>query len=179
MQPIFNAQGTRVALLIRFGDIGSTRSVELGHEIKALARRELGRDYLSAVVGEWWLAQLGRNGLLRDMLASFFTSAPFVLPILAVGLRNRRLFLVGSRPTCCPCSFRWASCAATGITLRIGRAMILAIALAIAVDDTIHFLSRLRVEPLRESDPSAAVVAALRHAGPAMVYTSVVPCSVS
>ena len=63
--------------------------------------------------------------------------------------------------------------ALTGITLRIGTAMILAIALGIAIDDTIHFMCRLRDESEHKT-PSEAVEAAICTTGRGVLITTVI-----
>lgn len=61
-----------------------------------------------------------------------------------------------------------------GIRLDLTNAMISAIAIGIAVDDTLHFLSRYRVRRAELGTESRAVRATLREVGRPMVFTSLV-----
>jgi len=82
--------------------------------------------------------------LMSDMLKSTLTAGLFILPILALTLRRLRLLLCAILPSAAPVVIALAFMGATGIKLRIGTAMILAIALGLVVDDTIHLLLRFR-----------------------------------
>lgn len=161
------------ALLVRTGDVGTTRALALAHEARAAAAAALGGGWHVDVVGEWWLAQLGMAGLLRDMLAGFAVSALLLLPILALALRDGRLLLVAIVANLFPLLFALAFMAWTGIAVRIGTSMILAIALAIGVDDTVHIMARLK-EEARLRPPRAALRRALRGAGAGVFFTTIV-----
>jgi uncharacterized protein len=60
-----------------------------------------------------------------------------------------------------------------GILLNLGTSLIAAIALGIAVDSTIHYMSRLQLEVQGESDQEAAIVRALKTVGVPIVFTTV------
>lgn len=174
VRELVDAEGGRVALLVRTEDVGTRRALELGRALRETAARELGPGYEARVVGEWWLAQRGMDNILRDMLVSFTTSCLLVVPLMALALRRPRLIVLSVLPNVLPMLFALAFMVWAGITLRIGTAMILAIALGIAVDDTTHMLVRLKEEAARSSTPERAVRAALRKTGRAMLYTTVV-----
>jgi predicted RND superfamily exporter protein len=85
-----------------------------------------------------------------------------------------RLFFVGILPNLLPMILALGFMAMTGITVRIGTAMVLAIALGIAIDDTVHFLVGLREATNRGANPANAVRQAMTKAGSGIVYTTVV-----
>lgn len=174
VREVVDAGGRRAVLLVRTADLGTHRAVELGEELRLRAAEHLGTAYRAEVVGEWWLAQRGMDNILRDMLVSFATSCLLVLPLMALALRAPRLVVLSVLPNVLPMAFALAFMAWTGITLRIGTAMILAIALGIAVDDTTHVLVRLKAELARAPSPEAALRAALRATGRPVLYTTVV-----
>lgn len=174
MRNLVDAEGERTAIVVRTADTGSRAALELVARIEALASRELGDAYEAEVVGQWWLAQLGLSELLHDMLTSFATSFVVVLPILALALASGRLFAVAILPNLLPPLFALGFMGWMGISVRVGTAMILAIALAIAVDDTIHVLVRLGRERLASPDPGEQVRRAVDHtAGPLLLTTMV------
>jgi predicted RND superfamily exporter protein len=174
VRELVDAEGHRAALLVRTEDVGTRRAMELGRALEEGAARHLGGGIQARVVGEWWLAQRGMDNILRDMLVSFATGCLLVLPFMALALRTPRLIVLSILPNVLPMVFALAFMAWAGITLRIGTAMILAIALGIAVDDTTHMLVRLKVEMARAASPEAAIRAALRKTGRPMLYTTVV-----
>jgi predicted RND superfamily exporter protein len=174
VRELVDAEIRRAALLVRTEDVGTRRAMELGRALEEAAQRQLGAGFEARVVGEWWLAQRGMDNILRDMLVSFATSCLLVLPLMALALRRPRLIVLSILPNVLPMVFALGFMAWAGITLRIGTAMILAIALGIAVDDTTHMLVRLKEEMARTPSPEAAIRAALRRTGRAMLYSTVV-----
>ena len=61
--------------------------------------------------------------------------------------------------------------AATGITLRIGTAVVLAIALGIVVDNTLHIIIRLR-QQVNDDDTMEQVTDSMHSTGRAVVFTT-------
>jgi hypothetical protein len=174
VRDVIDADGRQAAVVVRTADIGSRAALELVDGIERAAALHLGPDYEAVVVGQWWLAQLGLSSILRDMLVAFGTSFLVVLPLLALALGTGRLFLVGVAPNLLPPLFALGFMGWMGISVRVGTAMILAIALAVAVDDTIHVLIRLKEERRGSSDTSEQVRRAVRHTGGPLLLTTVV-----
>jgi predicted RND superfamily exporter protein len=61
-----------------------------------------------------------------------------------------------------------------GITLNISTAMVSAIAIGIAVDDTIHFIYRFWLEVLKDGNSESAAVRTITTVGRPLVFTSFV-----
>ncbi|MCZ6599108.1 MAG: MMPL family transporter, partial [Planctomycetota bacterium] len=171
---LVNEDGTGLALHVRTRDIGTREATELVEWIRGTAAETLGPGYEVEVVGQWWLAQLGMSRLLRDLVVSFATACALVLPMLALMLRRVRLFLIALLPNVGPPVVALGFMALAGIHLRIGTAMVLAIAIGIAIDDTVHFFHRLREEELPGRPAHLVVERALSRTGNAVVYTSLV-----
>lgn len=182
---VLDEDGTGTTVVVRTADIGSKAALELADRIERVASRELGDGYDARVVGQWWLAQLGLSGLLRDMLVGFATSFALVLPLLALALGARprngasrteslRLLAVAVVPNLLPPLFALGFMGWMGISVRVGTAMILAIALAIAVDDTIHVLVRIVREGRRSTDPRDQIRRSIDHVGGPLLLTTVV-----
>jgi hypothetical protein len=139
--------------------------------VQSLANELWGPAFDVQVVGQWWLAQHGMRLLLRDMLVSFATAMLIVMPLLWVALRQRRLFVAAFVTNILPLLLPLAFMAATGITLRIGTAVVLAIALGIVVDNTLHIIIRLR-QQLSDDDSMQQVSDSMRSTGRAVIFTT-------
>lgn len=163
-----------LAVIVRIRDVGTSASARFVEHVERTARETLGPAYEVEVVGPWWLAQQGMGSLLDDMLASFLMSCLVVLPFLWLAARKKRLFLLGVAANVVPVLCALGLMAALGISLRIGTAMVLALALGIAVDDTLHLLARLRHEEQRGAAPREAAKEALTHTGRSLVVTTCV-----
>lgn len=174
VRDVLDADGTGTTVVVRTRDVGSEAALELVDRIERTAARELGDVYDARVVGQWWLAQLGLAGLLRDMLLGFATSFLLVLPLMALALGRLRLLPVAVVPNLLPPLFALGFMGWVGISVRVGTAMVLAIALAIAVDDTIHVVVRLAREARRSSRPDEQVRRCIDHVGGPVLLTTVV-----
>ena len=142
--------------------------------IKEISNKSLGDNFEVEMVGQWWLAQRGMMNILNDMLSSFVTACILILPLMILLLRDFRLFLVSLLPNFLPMLSALAFMATVGISIRIGTAMILAIALGIAIDDTIHFMLHLKEKDSNNLDKNKAVRMTISQSGKAILYTSVI-----
>ncbi len=163
---------SRMAVIVRLGDIGTQRAGEYHDELTRIASKTWGSDYEVEIVGQWWLSQYGMRLLLRDMIVSMVTGFAVVLPMLWLALRERRLFIAATVANVLPLLLPLAFMAATGIVLRIGTVVVLAIALGIAVDDTLHIILRLRSCQDGKGEVAAQVRRAMHGTGRAVFFTT-------
>lgn len=168
---LINPAQNHLAIIVRIGDIGTRRAGDYHATVQRLANDLWGPAFDVQVVGQWWLAQHGMRLLLRDMLVSFATAMLFVMPLLWIALRQRRLFVAAFVTNILPLLLPLAFMAATGITLRIGTAVVLAIALGIVVDNTLHIIIRLR-QQLSDDDTMQQVSDSMRSTGRAVIFTT-------
>jgi hypothetical protein len=168
---LVNEGQDRLAVNVRTGDIGTRRAGEYHEQIERLLAGAWGDRYETEIVGQWWLAQFGMRLLLRDMAASIATAVLLVLPILWLAVRDRRVFVAATIANVLPLLLPLAVMAVTGISLRIGTVVVLAIAFGIVVDNTLHIGSRLSATGTWREDAER-----LRHAmhgtGRAVLFTS-------
>ena len=92
--------------------------------------------------------------------------------MLWLALRDRQLFVAAAVANVLPLMLPLAFMALTGIVLRIGTAVVLAIALGIAVDNTLHIILRLRERLEGDGDISTQIRRALRGTGRAVFFTT-------
>jgi predicted RND superfamily exporter protein len=110
--------------------------------------------------------------VLRDMLVSLATAMLIVLPLMWIALKELRLFFAAAVANLLPLVLPLALMAATGITLRIGTAVVLAIALGIVVDNTLHIIIRLRAQARDERGAPGQMDRAMRGTGRAVIFTT-------
>lgn len=162
----------RLSVLVRIGDIGTNKAAMFRDDIEHVGIQAWGGAYEVDVVGQWWLSQHGMRLLLRDMLTGLFTAILLVLPILWLALRDRRLFIAAAVANMLPLLVPLAFMAATGLVLRIGTAVVLAIALGITVDNTLHIIIRLRSQMEGGLDLPRQMQQAMHGTGRAIVFTT-------
>ncbi len=171
---LVSAGADRVAVIIRVADLGTDGAIAFVDSLREIAAATLGPEMEILVVGQWWLAQLGMAGLIDDLVSSFAWAFLLITPLILIGLRHGGLALAGLLPNLLPLAVAMGFMAWAGISVRIGTAMVLAIALGIAVDDSLHMLSRYRHERLRGTQADHILARTLRHTGPALMATTAV-----
>jgi hypothetical protein len=110
--------------------------------------RAIRRRVQAALPGDWTVLFSGEYTIgmewVRDVqntqLRSFPVAFLLVLGMLALFLGSVRLALVGMVPTLLPVVVTLGTMGWAGMSLDVGRAMIAAVLIGIAVDDSIHLL---------------------------------------
>jgi len=174
IKEVYTIDGKWASVIVRTRDMGTKKAKVFNDWIKEISNKSLGDNFEIEMVGQWWLAQRGMMNILNDMLSSFVTACILILPLMIILLRDTRLFLVSLLPNFLPMLTALAFMATIGISIRIGTAMILAIALGIAIDDTIHFMIHLKEKDSKNFDKNETVKLTIAQTGKAILYTSVV-----
>ncbi len=112
--------------------------------------------------------------LVHTQVKSFGISLLSVVVILALLFRSLPLVLIGTAVNLFPVSVLAGTAAVSGIPLNVATIMIAAVAIGIAVDDTVFFLARLRAEAHMEPDPERAVDITLSHMAAPITFTTLV-----
>jgi uncharacterized protein len=172
VQQRVSPQGDGLAVLVRTTDMGTRRALSYRDEVLAAAATSFGPEYEVELVGQWWLAQQGMRMILGDMLRSLATALLVVLPILALAVRNWRLFIAGTAANVLPLVVPLAFMAAAGITVRIGTAVVMAIAFGIAVDNTLHVVARLKALSRGDEGSLRHVEMMMTGTGRAVIYST-------
>jgi predicted RND superfamily exporter protein len=109
----------------------------------------------------------------RTQLRSFLTAALVVCALVGLFFRSLSWVLAAMVPTLLPILMTLGAMGAWGIYLDMGTAMVAAVVLGIAIDDTVHLLVQYRRRRRRGMDAESAMRAAALHVGRAVVTTSV------
>ena len=112
--------------------------------------------------------------VVLDLARSLGTAAVEILVVMMVAFRSLRLGLIAIIPNMLPLAAAAGWMVATGQPLDIVSVCALTICLGIAVDDTIHFLSRYRFELDQGLDKTSAIRQAFAEVGTGMIMTTIV-----
>jgi len=124
------------------------------------------------VTGRSLLANRALNNIVRDMLVSFLTAFGIIFIAVTLLYRSIKAGLITMIPNIIPLVVTLGFMGLFGITLRVSTVVAFAICLGMAVDDTIHYLTRFREELVRTGDYISAMYTTLRTAGQAIVLTT-------
>jgi len=112
--------------------------------------------------------------IVVDLAASLGTASMIIFGVLALVYRSLRLGLISIVPNMFPLVFTGAYLAVSGYNLEIVMVCCFTVCLGIAVDDTIHFLTRYQEEQQRTADENAAIRRAFTGVGTALIMTTTV-----
>jgi len=159
-------------------------SIESGKTPQEVMRRDIAAvdRLLSTGLPEGWSGEAtGPLAVVHDMidairstqLRSFAGAAVSIWLLVAVFLRSLRWATLAMLPTALPVLVTLAVMAALGMALDVGSAMVAAVVLGLAIDDTIHLLDQFRRRRRPGVAAADAMVEAVVHVGRAVITTSV------
>ena len=144
-------------------------------------KKSIIKDYITVfdtenglkVTGSTLLALKMNRYLIASLLNSFIIAFIVIFISMNILFRSIKLSLVSIIPNIIPLLFAGAVMGFFGIELRPATAMTFSIALGIAVDDTIHFLSRFRSEYLITRSHEKSTTTTILTTGRAIIGTSI------
>ena len=144
----------RVAALMN--DIGSARLKDFRSDFDAFLNQTLDDEIEASQTGTMILGASLADYLVNSLLFSIGLAFIFISLLMAALFRNVKLVVISLVPNVIPLIVVAGVMGALGIDIKPATAVIFSIAFGIAVDDTIHYLARLRQEiaagrPLREA----------------------------
>jgi len=141
-------------------------------QIRAIADRVLPESWQLETSGTHSLGIEWVQDVQATQLRSFPTAFALVLGLVTLMLGSLRLGLVALAPAALPVVVVLGAMGFAGLSLDVGRAMIAAVVIGIAVDDAIHLLHRYEKEWRRTESRSQAVRGALLETGRPIATTS-------
>lgn len=136
---------------------------------RARAERIAGAE--AWITGAYPLVLAAQRSLLATLIGSLALTALVIAAILRGLLGSARATLAALVPNLWPVLFALGAMGWLGIAIDSTTVMIAAVALGLAVDDTLHTLGYFR-RTLGHRGPAAAAVTALARAAPALILTT-------
>jgi predicted RND superfamily exporter protein len=166
-----DTQGKTVRLSARVTSLDSARFLALADRVQHYARR---MSLPLQVTGtNYVLARMAR-ALVSNQVSSLACALVLILGTITVAFRSWRLGLVAALPNLLPTVMIFGLMGWCGIELSAATTMIASVALGLFVDDTIHLLYLYRHATQAGQDTLSAIAYALRHAGRAVIFTSLI-----
>lgn len=168
--------GKHLRILLRAKDVGGKHALGLSEEIERLGEEIFG-DIEGASIGisgDAYIASKNLTTLIRDLFTSLTLASVVIFLVLLITFRSLRIALVGIVPNALPLLAILGFMGIVGMDLDVTNVVIFSIALGLAVDDTIHMLSRFREEQAMGGATREVIERTLRGTGQAIVLTTVV-----
>ena len=172
-ESFINIDYTKLRIAAQINDIDSRRSAEIENDINKYITSQIPDGLGAEVTGTAFLALRTNNYLVNNLLASFFIALLIITFLMIFLFRSIKIALISILPNIIPMMIMAAVLGFFQIPLRPATAMTFAVAFGIAIDDTLHYLIRYRME-LSHQHYRKANDATLLGAGIAMMSTTAI-----
>jgi predicted RND superfamily exporter protein len=167
--------GSAGRLTGRMADVGSIRADELNRNLRHYLRTQLDTTVLrTRLTGSSNLIDKNNENLTLNMIQGMAIDVAMVTLIVLLLFKSVRMTLVVLVPNLLPILVVAGVMGLAGVNMKVSTSIIFTIAFGIAVDDTIHFISKLRLTMGHEPDLFKAVRRTYLLAGKAVVVTSMI-----
>jgi predicted RND superfamily exporter protein len=172
-------EADRARILIRVRDIGTRRTLllidELDKSIGELFPPQTGIRV--RLTGDAYLNAQAMDGFVRDLLFSLLAASMVIFAVIALLFRSVRVGVIATLPNLTPLIVTLGYMGIRGYDLNVTNVIVFAISLGVAVDDTIHFLSRFREELKSGDDLATTIHRSYIGTGRAIVLTTIIIAS--
>lgn len=159
----------------RVEDIGSAISLARTDSLREFIRENTDSTLVQfTVTGTSNLIDKNNEYLARNMFYGLGIAFGVVALIAGMLFRSLRMVLITLIPNVIPLLIVAAVMGVTGITLKLSTSIVFTIAFGIAVDDTIHFISKLKIELQKGSSLLYALKRTYLSTGKAIIVTSII-----
>jgi predicted RND superfamily exporter protein len=117
----------------------------------------------------------GNQYLINSLVSSLVLAFAIISVIMSLLFRSWKVIIISILPNLFPLIVTAGAMGYLGVALKPSTVLIFSIAFGIAVDDSIHFLTKYRQELQRHNwDIPKTVLMTLRETGASMIYTSII-----
>ncbi len=175
-QTFFRPYEQRAEIVFRVQDLGISKYGPVFQRLEAglsqIEKRNSGyRLYLTGPAVSRWQ---NLYQIVVDLAASLGTATVIIFVVLSLVYRSLRIGLISLVPNLFPLAVAGGYLVFTGQALEIVTVCAFTVCLGIAVDDTIHFLTRYEEERLKNNDSAEAINSAFSSVGTALIMTTIV-----
>jgi predicted RND superfamily exporter protein len=174
LETFTDSQFRRGRVTLRMPYVDAVLYREFLDEIEETFAGNLGAEVPITVTGRSALAARTFTALIESMARSYLFALVVITPLMMLLIGDVRLGLISMAPNLLPIFLVLAGMGLFELPLDASTMMVGSVVLGLAVDDTIHFLHRFRVEFEHSGDIHQAVQETLRTTGTALFFTSLV-----
>lgn len=166
---------TKTRISARISDIGSDSIKVLGKTLDLWVNHNLDTNLISVKrTGTGLILDKNSEYVTKNLLQGLVLSILIISMLMGFLFRSFRMLVLALIPNVIPLLFAAAIIGFFSIELEAGVAIIFTIVFGIAVDDTIHFLSRYKICLSQGMDTKDAVQQTIKETGKAIIFTSII-----
>ncbi|MCX7650475.1 MAG: MMPL family transporter [Flavobacteriales bacterium] len=175
MNNFVDSSGRLTRVSVQLADLKAADVLSLQQKIQTYLNEAFpAESYATAVTGGSVIFAHGSGYLIRNLVYSMVLAITVISVLMALLFKKVKMVLISLVPNMLPLLFTAGLMGVAGIPLKPSTILVFGIAFGIAVDDTIHFLTKYRQEIKTSKNARTAVVIALRETGLSMAYTSII-----
>ena len=172
---LVSEDGKKARIMARISDLGADSIRQLSTNIDSWIAANIDTTRLHfRQTGTGMLMDKNADYVRRNLLQGLGLAILIISLLMALLFRNWRMMLISIVPNLIPLLMAGALLGFLGVELEAGIAIIFAVVFGIAVDDTIHFLSKYKLARDKGKDQEAALLITFTETGKAIVLTSVI-----
>lgn len=172
---LVNEDQSKARISGKIKDVGSDKIKLITDDIFTYINDEINHDVVDLRITGTGVIFDKNNEYIRESLISGLALAFLAISvIMALLFKNIKMVIISLIPNIFPLLFGAALMGFLGIALDAPTAIIFAIAFGIAVDDTIHFLSKYKIERMKNKTVEEALEITFTETGKAIIITSVI-----
>ena len=172
---LVSADGKKARITARVKDLGADEVGVLGRELDQWIATNIDTSSLSIKQTGMGMIMDKNAKYIRENLIQGLGIAMLIISLLMVALfRNWRMVFISLIPNVFPLLMAGALIGFAGIELEAGVAIVFAIVFGIAVDDTIHFLSKFKLSRAKGMTIEEALLITYTETGKALCLTSLI-----
>jgi predicted RND superfamily exporter protein len=173
VRAVVNADYSRANIIVRTRLAGSSEVATFVRNVEGVARERFPGGIQVRATGSVVLLNRSADALVWGQVTGLWQELFVLLLLLSALFVSIRVGVLALIPNVIPTVILFGIMGWSGVSLNISTSMIAAIAIGIAIDDTIHLLSSFNNELRRSGNQERAVRYAIRSAGQAAVYIAV------
>lgn len=168
--------GSITRITVQMEDIGSDSMPELIAELQPKIDSIFNPEaYDVSLTGTGIVSLAGYNYLIKSLIGSVVLALILIAIIMGLQFRSGKVLVLTLLPNLIPLMFTAAIMGYFNIELKPSTVLIFSVAFGIAVDFSIHFMAKYRIELVRHSfNVKETVLVALRETGVSMLYTYII-----
>lgn len=161
----------------RLPDIGNIAVSEKDEKLEQFFRNEINGDLLDyKLTGTSVLIDLNNQALAENMIYGLLIAFGVVALIMGFLFRSLKMVIITLIPNLFPLIMIAGIMGFAGIPLKVSTSIIFTIAFGIAVDDTIHFMSKFKLQIMKGQPLLYAIKRTYLLTGKAIIVTSIILC---
>ena len=164
----------RSNILVRTTLSGSREIFDLAARISTYAREHFPPDLKVRPTGNLILLTETTGDIITGQIRSLSLAVSVIFVIMSAMFLSARVGLIAMIPNIFPIVIFFGLMGLSGAVLNLGTSIIAAIALGIAVDNTVHLMTRLSAEVHATPDQETALLHTLGTVGKPSLYASVI-----